>query len=532
MLSPTRSRSEPLGFQWHIVPFLALWLMACWGLSGHWTLNPQYHYGWFVPALAIFAGHRRWQTRPSPGAPVPVGTWVASVFCVLLLPAWFFLQPNPDWPLLNWAFVAQIIVILMGALLATGGWRWLGHFIFPVALLFAAVPWPDFVESPLMQFLMRMVASTALAGLDLIGITAIQRGNLLEVVGGVVGVDEACSGIRSLQGSLTASIFLGELFRFDPFRRVLLVALSVIVAFVTNVLRVSFLAWSAAHSGVASVDRVHDPAGMTVLAICVGAILVVTLLLDRNSPADTKQVSALQGHPLPRWFAPAVAAWIGVTIIGAEVWYYDSAKPPDNPWSAVPPASSNRISVPPNIWVQLRYDDVTSAAWSEPAGPRWQLYFFDWKFGPAFSRVAAQMHRPDICLPATGCVLKEDRGIVDFEVDGVRLPFHAYTFEQGSELLFVYHGIWQYRSERGLRQGRLSQGKQMASIQSVLWRERYIGQQAAELAVWGFTQASDADDAFRRIIPSVLRQRSTSSAGVSQPSLTVFAYSRYAASTN
>ena len=39
---------------------------------------------------------------------------------------------------------------------------------------------------------------------------AIQRGNLIELSTGVLGVDEACSGIRSFQSTLMAALFLDE----------------------------------------------------------------------------------------------------------------------------------------------------------------------------------------------------------------------------------------------------------------------------------------------------------------------------------
>ncbi|MBC7821173.1 MAG: exosortase/archaeosortase family protein [Planctomycetaceae bacterium] len=490
-----------------LLTFVALWLMACWGLSGHWASNPQYEYGWFVPALSLFAGYKRWQTRPTPGPPAHIGLWVAGIGCALLLPSWLFLQPNPDWPLFNWLFVAQVVATIMGAIAAVGGWKWVEYFFFPVALIFTAVPWPDQIESPLMQTLMRTAAASAVVGLDLFGVTALQHGNLLEVAGGVVGVDEACSGIRSLQGSLMAAIFLGELFRFGFSRRLLLIGVSLGTAFLTNILRVGFLAWSAVASGVAGVDRWHDPAGTTILLVCVVVILGVALLLDKKAPPVPNLTDIRPAHPLPRWFAPAIAAWVGFTVVGVELWYYDHVPPPPNSWTVKLPAESKSIRVAPTALAQLRYDEVTGAEWSEADGKRWMLYFFDWNFGPAFARVAAQMHRPDICLPATGRELQADRGKMTFVIGGEPIPFHAYAFKQGNELLFVYHGVWQFRSHRGLQNGPLSAWKHVASVQSVLWRERYIGQQSAELAVWGCTNAMEADAAFTRILPSLIVRR-------------------------
>lgn len=494
-------------FSWQLVPFLFLWAIACWGLSSHWTLNPQYQYGWLVPGLALLAGYKRWQTRPAPGAPLRVGLWLAGVGCILLLPSWLFLQPNQHWPLFNWLFVGQIVAILLGVIAAIGGGPWLRYFAFPVALIFTAIPWPDAVESPLMQYLMRTVASVAVAGLELFGITAIQHGNLLEVAGGVVGVDEACSGIRSLQGALMSAIFLGELFRFRIPRRLLLIVVSVVVALVTNVLRVGFLAWSAASSGVAAVDRWHDPTGMVTLGVCVATILMVALALDGEPLAISAPTARVSGSPIPRWFTLGVAGWSVFVILATEFWYFDGARPPENPWAVALPPESKSVRVSPSAQAQLFYDSVTGATWSDAKGKTWLIYFFDWKFGPAFSRVSARLHRPDICLPATGMTLVADRGVIGFGAGGGELPFHAYTFKQGDSLLFVYHGVWPVRSERGNRHGPLSTSKQVASLQSVLWRERRIGQQSAEIAVSGYESAEDADANFARALPSLIVSR-------------------------
>ena len=47
--------------------------------------------------------------------------------------------------------------------------------------------------------------------LNLLGITAVQRGNVIELQTGSVGFDEPCSGIRSLQAVLMLALFLGRI---------------------------------------------------------------------------------------------------------------------------------------------------------------------------------------------------------------------------------------------------------------------------------------------------------------------------------
>ena len=51
--------------------------------------------------------------------------------------------------------------------------------------------------------------------LHLFGIPALQNGNLIEVKTGLLGINEACSGIRSFQATLMVSLFLGELYQMS-----------------------------------------------------------------------------------------------------------------------------------------------------------------------------------------------------------------------------------------------------------------------------------------------------------------------------
>jgi hypothetical protein len=55
----------------------------------------------------------------------------------------------------------------------------------------------------------------------------VQHGNVIEVRTGFLGVDEACSGRRSLQATLMVSLFLGELYRASWIPRAILILIGV-----------------------------------------------------------------------------------------------------------------------------------------------------------------------------------------------------------------------------------------------------------------------------------------------------------------
>ena len=129
------------------------------------------------------------------------------------------------------------------------------------------MPWPSLLESPFIQGLTRAGYGVTTELLGWLGIPAIPHGNVIEVATGVVGIDEACSGIRSFQATLMISLFLGEFYgwRYSPHRSFLA---GLVLAFLFNLVRMSLLVWVAAHKGIAAIASWHDPAGVTILVAC------------------------------------------------------------------------------------------------------------------------------------------------------------------------------------------------------------------------------------------------------------------------
>src|SRR5438309_11997808 len=68
--SPISRRSSALSIRGILVValFAALWGILWWQLSGEWSVNDQYSYGWFVPLFAIVLFWLRWEDAPQPHA--------------------------------------------------------------------------------------------------------------------------------------------------------------------------------------------------------------------------------------------------------------------------------------------------------------------------------------------------------------------------------------------------------------------------------------------------------------------------------
>jgi len=111
---------------------------------------------------------------------------------------------------------------------------WLRQVAFPLCLFLVAIPWPSLFEQPIIQGLTRLNTAMVVNVLVILGVPATQHGNVIEVSTGMVGISDACSGIRSLQSSLMISLFLGEFYFLRRPFRLLFVGLGFALAMAFN----------------------------------------------------------------------------------------------------------------------------------------------------------------------------------------------------------------------------------------------------------------------------------------------------------
>src|SRR3989440_11616492 len=240
-------------FVWVIAlaAFGLLWFELINQLKPEWWLNPQYNYGLIVPFLALYLFWKRWRNRPAPAPPAKIAFPIALILfgAALFLPIRFLAEANPDWRLLSWILALVVVTISLLFLYLVGGRAWGRQFGFPVLFFLVAVPWPVRIEQVVIQDLMRIVTAINVTFLQLAGVPALQHGNVIEVGTGFIGIEEACSGVRSIQAKLMVSLFLGELYSFTTSRRVVLILIGALLAFICNVVRTAILVWMGTTKG-------------------------------------------------------------------------------------------------------------------------------------------------------------------------------------------------------------------------------------------------------------------------------------------
>ncbi len=491
-----------------------LWLLVFNQLRLEWTINPLYAYGWAIPVLALYLFWERWQGRPEPASAGNLVPLVIAGACfAALLPIRLVQEANPDWILISWMMNSLAVVVTISVIHFAGGSRWTRHFCFPVLFTFTAVAWPVAFENFALQNLMYGNAVVAAEVLTLGGLPTFVHGNMLSIGGEIVSVDEACSGIRSLQTAFMMSLFFGEFYRLGIVGRLWLVVASFFLAGVLNFGRTLILSYVGGTRGAEALDGWHDPLGMVVLVICLAGLWGVALLFSRGTGGDDSAAAASSApalaRPLPTAFLLLAAGWLILTEAATETWYrvHENNTDPAPQWSMAWPTSLESFreyEFSDTAQTILKFNDGKSASWMSSEGFSWNMYLLRWEPGRV-SKNLATAHSPDICLPASGMELRAHLDSFVLEIGDLKLPFRAYTFEDHRGIHYVFHTLAEDArrdASTAVEAGALTREARIASF---LRGERNLGQRVIGVSLQGPMDYHAAREALEKNLRSMIR---------------------------
>jgi exosortase len=487
MPKPDESVAKP-GTDWKIPPAMG-WpaigvLLVAWGytmyrLGSLWRINPDYHYGWLVPLLCVCLFSERWKCRPQAN-PVAASKGTLVLFVVLafmLLPGSLALEVNSDWRLMGWVFAGAVVGITFCVLHLLGGGSWLRHFCFPVLFFLVAVPWHPRLEQPLIDNLSRLNAAASTGIANLLGTPAIQHGVLIETAGGFVGIDDACSGIRSLQATVMVALFFGELFRYTLSRRIFFLLSGILLAFACNVVRTTYLIRISDLKGNEAVTARHDSAAIIILAATLAGLLGLAWLLrprkthpSAESPATVPYSPAIGQHQpgTPANLQPAffprrgfclhvlfagLFLWVLMIELGIQAWFHSAEKRAmsQNGWSLQMPSDQPGFSERPvqeSLREKLHFDEGNFAEWRQMDGVQWQMYYLRWRtpqgrYRAIESADEARGHSTDLCLKLAGMELQKNFESQVQDINGVAVLTRMERFLDQDQVMYVLSCYWE-----------------------------------------------------------------------------------------
>ena len=236
---------------------------------------------------------------------------------------------TPEWRPIQWSLGFITVGLTLAAVYLAKGSSWLRRLAFPVCFFLVAIPWPTLIELPIIQGLTRFNAAIVVEVMCILGVPAIQHGNVVAVATGVVGINRAwqrhpLASIQHHDRALPRGLVQPEAVapRVSSARRFSL-------AMLFNVCRMSLLTYVAAKRGLDAVSHYHDPAGVSIAVACFLGMWVVALVLSRKKSEAGTLLSA-PGVSSPSFASPfrfsvfcvLLSLWLAVVEFGVPLWYH------------------------------------------------------------------------------------------------------------------------------------------------------------------------------------------------------------------
>ena len=321
------------------LPFMLALLLSggfmafvAWDHSHWWSNREDYGFGWLVPIFVGYVVHERWAdiqravagcSELSSVRAVGWQKWVLNLLTfgamlggalMFLLGAFYRAGAGPSHPgslALSMGTGAIVLSLLFvnapdaespeaGGILDDARLKLTLLFLFPALVWLVSAPLVSVLENQLSLFLLNKVVTVVFFTFDVLGLPLQQEGNVLVLppladgTDNRVGVEQACSGIRSLTACLFAGSFLAAVFLDKLWKKVALVAAAMAFAFLTNLIRSLFLtSWAYNYGHEAIEGTVHDIAGYSVLGLTVVGLLMLLPLFQFEWSASIDEESEL-----------------------------------------------------------------------------------------------------------------------------------------------------------------------------------------------------------------------------------------------
>ncbi|MEO6739093.1 MAG: exosortase/archaeosortase family protein [Chthoniobacteraceae bacterium] len=456
---------------------LVAWLLAWWHLSAEWSADEQYRYGFGVPVLAAWMMWRRFPGPMTPTKPGPAWIGLLTIALLILTLGEALARHDPLWRFTGATLELGATLLSIAWLHRRGGGLLVRRQLFPLLFAALAVPWPMPLELWSIHHLAVAVTDVAVSTANIFGIAALQHGNTIELAGCTVGVDDACSGIQSLQATLMTSFFLGEFFMLRTPGRITLILAGAAISFVTNCARVLALTVLAHSRGESGAMEWHDFIGGTATICGLGLLLATAALLARGRTATLPAPSEIPKARMPE--GTAIFLIVSAIFLGthacfsrfekagalsgnAALWTISDDRLPSGWTSAfVPPTKA--------LTTGLRFSEWQSFRMRDPSGVSANVIHLRWKAGtrmPAF----ATNHTPAVCMPSAGWTQTAPAFALTLKIHGGELPCTAYPFaREGTRVLAL-----QSLSAGGRPESRLMNPAQIPGTfrrLAMLWQE-------------------------------------------------------------
>lgn len=336
------------------------------------------------------------------------------------------------------------LLIAIGCFLSVMGWRFAWRLLPVFAVLLFLVPVPGIIRQQIALPLQYVSASITTYIYEAMGFEILQTGNQLHFNGQLIGIAEACNGMRMVFALLLvtyAVVFASPLLNSV---RALLLVLSPVLAIVCNVIRLVPTVYIYGESAKAG-KVFHDLSGWGMVAVAWLLVSGVLMLLkwlyipveQTAGNAGNAETAGNARQSMANAALPVAAAVVCLALVGAS--QINRPRPADaDPYHAR--VLSAMLAAPLNVGDWRGKDDPLPEAAVQLLKPNSTLsrVYTDLGGGPGFSFVIVQTkdardmigHYPPACYPNAGWVMQKDEERRSWKAGDTEIPGVVYTFER------------------------------------------------------------------------------------------------------
>ena len=384
---------------------LALALARYWGANTAYADRALVLLGAIYAAWTFMPAWRATPANPRPSLGLPPLLFAGVAFAV---GTFLLIQIGPRTLLLWWLTLA-LFTATSGFLVARFGlarWRVM---LFPLLFALFALPIPTRVLNPLQGTLQELTTRAAEGCLRAAGVAVTRSDYVLTLPGGLLGVEEACSGVRSLTALTAIAAFVAFWRGYGPARGLILLALSVPVVWAVNVARVVLSGLIQEGIGPEYIQGDwHESLGFAMVFVGLGLILAVASRL--GTPAEPPP----PGEPVPTPARGARrAATVSLLVLALTAWgawagrgtlaATESGAPLGEIAMTLGGWRGEELRMPPVVTDLLAPDVAIYRRYRNNVGREVFVYVFAWKSDSAIKGY----HHPDVCWGNKGFEAEE-----------------------------------------------------------------------------------------------------------------------------
>ncbi len=182
----------------------------------------------------------------------------------------------------QWVWVSRtaLLVSLVGLIIAFFGFRMVRELSYPLGTLVLMIAPPTFIFEWLTLNLQLLASRLGEIFLELLGYSVMRDGNILELVGVKLSVEEACSGLRSLISILFMCTLYDYFFVKGRVMRTIILVFGVPIAILGNAGRIVATGIASQYNRELIHGAAHEAFGYTsVVVAAIGCVLIHLLML-------------------------------------------------------------------------------------------------------------------------------------------------------------------------------------------------------------------------------------------------------------